>query len=85
MDKVGGQDARNGAIDSRSGHAQECPGVASRRDCVFLQTEDISQPHRWYSPTDEVPCGFTALDGSNRVLHSLLDVRTAEEGGSCVY
>ena len=84
IDKLGGQDARYSGCQIRC-HLDRVmlwdAKVLLREGCVFLQAEDISQPHRCHSRTDEVPCYFTALDGSIRVLYSLLDVRTAEEGG----
>ena len=45
MDKVGGQDVRNGAISIRASSGMR--GCHRKRGCVFLffQAEDISQPH----------------------------------------
>ena len=81
MDRVGGQDVRNGAISI--GAVSGMPRCCCKRVC-FFQAEDSSQPHRCRGNTDEVPCFCTALAGSIRVIYSLLDVRTAEEGCSCV-
>ena len=82
INRVGGQDVINGAISIRAGSGM--PRCCCQRVCVCFQAVDISQPHRCHSNTDERPCYFTALAGSIRVIYSLLDVRTAEEGCSCV-
>ena len=82
MAKVGGQDVRNGDISIGACYGK--PRCCCKSVCVFLEADDISQPHRCHSNTDEVPCFCTALAGSFRVIYSSLDVRTAEEGCSCV-
>ena len=82
MDRVGAQDVRNGAISIRAGSGM--PRCCCMRVFLFFLAEDISQQHRCQSNTDEVPWYFLALVGSIRVIYSLLDVRPAEEGCSCV-
>ena len=53
--------------------------------CVFSGARIFHcNKHRCHSNTDEVPSYFLALAGSFRVYYSLLEVRKAEEGGSCV-
>ena len=83
MYRYSGQDVRNGAISIRVGSGMS--RCCCKRVCVFFSGGRIfhSNKHRCHSNTDEVPSYFHALAGSIRVMYSLLDVRTAEEGGSC--
>ena len=53
--------------------------------CVFLGARIVrNNKHRCHSNTDDVPSYFLALAESIRVHTSLLEVRTAVEGSSCV-
>ena len=81
IDSLGSQDVINGAVSIRacSGMPRCCCKrlLCFPRPLIFHSNTDVSATH-------DVPCLCAALAGSIQVIHSLLGVRKAEDGCSCV-